>query len=183
MLRTYILLAFILVLFSCNKSEQENDGVNNVNSETNSEVFDPGTLALPSNFFKDFPPITYGMGFENVKTIILNHGGQPETAGNSELTWHGTFDGTIGTATVILDQSGILYGIVVNLSPLNEFQSLSENIISRLKEMYGEPLSKNEDGNHLALVWHNFEGVLIELIILKVPDDKTITVHWVKLGN
>lgn len=138
----------------------------------------------PSDFFRDFPAVGWGMSFEDARRAIEKAGARPVRARRrdvSELVWTGKFEGMDGRARVHFGERGSLYDVAVGVYAFERRGEVFDAWLRRLTGRHGKPAEESDDEISTSKVWRLRNGFVIELRSLKDPNSPVVDIHWVKL--
>lgn len=138
----------------------------------------------PSDFFRDFPAVSWGMSFADARRAIEKAGARPVRAHErdvSELVWTGKFEGMDGRARVYFGERGSLHDVVVGVYAFERRAEVFDAWLRRLTERHGKPAEESDNEVSTSKVWRLKNGFVIELRALKDPNSPVVDIHWVKL--
>lgn len=138
----------------------------------------------PSDFFPDFPAVSWGMSFADARRAIEKAGARPVRAHErdvSELVWTGKFEGMDGRARVYFGERGQLHDVAVGVYAFERRAEVFGAWLRRLTERHGKPSEESDNEISTSKVWRLKNGFVIELRSLKDPNSPVVDIHWVKL--
>lgn len=141
-------------------------------------------MLQPSDFFRDFPAVGWGMSFEDAKRAIEKTGARPvrvRLTDVSELVWTGKFEGMDGRARVHFGERGSLHDVVVGVYAFERRGQVFDAWLRRLTERHGKPSEESDNEVSTSKVWRLRNGFVIELRSLKDPNSPVVDIHWVKV--
>lgn len=141
-----------------------------------------GRMIEPSDLFRDFPEIGWGMSFREVKQAIEKTGAHPVGFKNyeTELAWDGTFNGMSGRGTVLFKEGGGVYEVAVIVYAMDKRKEVYEQLMKKIIERHGAANDGEDTSIATSKVWRLKNGFAIELRLLKDDNSPVIDVHWVK---
>ncbi|HEV7905405.1 MAG TPA: hypothetical protein VGO96_16310 [Pyrinomonadaceae bacterium] len=146
-------------------------------------TFDEEPMLQPSDLFKDFPEIKWGMSFQDVKRAIEKTGARPVRAtkdDETQLVWTGTFNGMEGRARVYFKEGAGAIDVVVGVYAYDKQKDVFEAWLKKLVEKHGAAKETSDNSISLSHVWRLKNGFVIELRSLKDTDSPVVDIHWVK---
>lgn len=138
----------------------------------------------PSDFFRDFPAVSWGMSFDDARRAIEQAGARPVRAHKadvSELVWTAKFEGMDGRARVHFGERGSLYDVAVGVYAFGRRGEVFDAWLRRLTERHGKPSEESDNEVSTSKVWRLRNGFVVELRSLKDPNSPVVDIHWVKL--
>ena len=145
---------------------------------------EPVTMLEPSDLFKDFPEIKWGMSFQDVKRAIEKTGARPVRAtkdDETQLVWVGTFNGMEGRARVYFEAGKGAIDVVVGVYAYDKQKEVFEAWLKKLNEKHGAAQETTDNSISISHVWRLKNGFVIELRSLKDINSPVVDVHWVKV--
>ena len=140
-------------------------------------------MLQPSDFFRDFPAVGWGMSFDDARRAIEKAGARPARARKtdaSELVWTGKFEGMDGRARVHFEGGG-LDDVAVGVYAFERRGEVFESWLRKLTERHGKASEESDNEVGTSKVWRLKNGFVIELRSLKDPNSPVVDIHWVKL--
>jgi hypothetical protein len=139
-------------------------------------------MIQPSDVFKDFPELRWGMSFEDAGKAIEKTGAHPvgRRGAKTELAWDGTFDGMSGRATVLFKEGSGAYEIAVIVHAFDKRKEVFERWVKLIVERHGAAKEAQDNSIDASRVWRLKDGVALELRLIKDDDSPVIDIHWVK---
>lgn len=144
---------------------------------------DEEPMVQPSDLFKDFPEIKWGMSFQDVKRAIEKTGARPVRAtkdDETQLVWTNTFNGMEGRARVYFKEGAGAIDVVVGVYAYEKQKEVFELWLKKLVEKHGASKEISDNSISLSHVWRLKNGFVIELRSLKDPQSAVVDIHWVK---
>ena len=144
---------------------------------------DEEQMLQPSDLFKDFPEIKWGMSFKDVKSAIEKTGARPVRAtkdDETQLVWTNTFNGMEGRARVYFKEDAGAIDVVVGVYAYDKQKEVFEAWLKKLVERHGASKEISDNSITLSHVWRLKNGFVIELRSLKDPNSPVVDIHWVK---
>jgi hypothetical protein len=144
---------------------------------------DEEPMLQPSDLFKDFPEIKWGMSFQDVKRAIEKTGARPVRAtkdDETQLVWVNTFNGMEGRARVYFKEGAGAVDVVVGVYAYDKQREVFEAWLKKLVEKHGATKEISDNSISLSHVWRLKNGFVIELRSLKDTDSPVVDIHWVK---
>ncbi|HEX8423237.1 MAG TPA: hypothetical protein VF634_07495, partial [Pyrinomonadaceae bacterium] len=144
---------------------------------------DGETMLQPADLFKDFPEISWGMSFQDVKRAIEKTGAHPVRAtkdDESQLVWVSTFNGLEGRARVYFKEGAGAIDVVVGVYAYDRQREVFGAWSKKLNEKHGAAQETTDDSISISHVWRLKNGFAIELRSLKDPQSPVVDIHWVK---
>jgi hypothetical protein len=141
-------------------------------------------MLQPSDFFRDFPAVTWGMSFADARRAIEKAGARPVRAHErdvSEMVWTGKFAGMDGRARVHFREGGGLDDVAVGVYAFEKRAEVFASWLRRLTERHGKAAEESDNETYTSKVWRLKNGFVIELRTLKDPNSPVVDIHWVKL--
>lgn len=141
-------------------------------------------MPQPSDFFRDFPAVTWGMSFADARRAIEKAGARPVRAHErdvSELVWTEKFEGMDGRARVHFKEGAGLDDVAVGVYAFEKRVEVFESWLRRLTERHGKPNEESDNEVSTSKVWRLKNGFVVELRSLKDPNSPVVDIHWVKL--
>lgn len=141
-------------------------------------------MLQPSDFFRDFPAVSWGMSFADARRALERAGARPVRAHErdvSEMVWTGKFEGMDGRARVHFDEDGGLDDVAVGVYAFGRRREIFESWLRRLTGRHGKPAEESDNEVSTSKVWRLKNGFVIELRSLKDPNSPVVEIHWVKL--
>ena len=141
-------------------------------------------MLQPSDFFRDFPAVSWGMSFSDARRAIERAGARPVRAHErdvSELVWTGKFEGMDGRARVHFKEGGGLDDVAVGVYAFERRGEIFASWLRRLTERHGKATEESDNETYTSKVWRLRNGFVIELRSLKDPNSPVVDIHWVKL--
>ncbi|HEX8472628.1 MAG TPA: hypothetical protein VF666_01215 [Pyrinomonadaceae bacterium] len=155
------------------------------------QVFDAGVLSEaladedemlePSDFFKEFPEIKWGMSYQDARKAIEKRGHRPIgfKGVETEVAWNGKFNEMEGRGTIILKEGAGVVQISVVVHAFEKKKDLFEAWQKRLTEKYGA--AKDEDTSVAdEKLWRLKNGFVILIRSLKEAESPVVVIQWVK---
>lgn len=145
---------------------------------------DGATILQPSDLFKDFPEIKWGMSFPDVKRAIEKTGARPVRAtkdDETQLVWVNTFNGMEGRARVYFGKGAGAIDVVVGVYAYDKQKEVFEAWLKRLNEKHGAAQETTDNTISISHVWRLKNGFVIELRSLKDINSPVVDIHWVKV--
>jgi hypothetical protein len=142
------------------------------------------TMLQPSDLFKDFPDIKWGMSFQEVKRAIEKTGARPVRASKDderELVWLSTFNGFDGRARVYFKEGAGAIDVVVGVYAYDKQKEVFEAWLKKLNEKHGAAQETTDNSIYISHVWRLKNGFVIELRSLKDVNSPVVDIHWVKV--
>lgn len=146
-------------------------------------TFDEKPMLQPSDLFKDFPEIKWGMSFQDVRRAIEKTGARPVQASRDderELVWLNTFNGMSGRARVYFREGAGAFDVVVGVYAYDKQKAVFEAWLKKLTEKHGAAKEISDNSIYLSHVWRLKNGFVIELRSLKDADSPVVDIHWVR---
>jgi hypothetical protein len=146
-------------------------------------ITDEEPMLQPSDLFKDFPEIKWGMSFQDVKRAIEKTGARPVRAtkdDETQLVWTNTFNGMEGRARVFFKEGAGAIDVVVGVYAYEKQKEVFEAWLKKLVEKHGAAKETSDDSISLSHVWRLKNGFVIELRSLKDSNSPVVDIHWVK---
>jgi hypothetical protein len=147
-------------------------------------VVDEEPMLQPSDLFKDFPEIKWGMSFKDVKSAIEKTGARPVRAtkdDETQLVWTNTFNGLEGRARVYFKEGAGAIDVVVGVYAYEKQKEVFDAWLKKLNEKHGASKEISDNSISLSHVWRLKNGFVIELRSLKDPESPVVDIHWVKV--
>jgi hypothetical protein len=141
-------------------------------------------MLQPSDLFKDFPEIKWGMGFQDVKRAIEKTGARPVRAtkdDETQLVWTGTFNSLEGRARVYFEKEAGAIDVVVGVYAYDKQKEVFETWLKKLTEKHGAAKETSDNSISVSHVWRLKNGFVIELRSLKDVNSPVVDIHWVKV--
>jgi hypothetical protein len=138
----------------------------------------------PADLFKEFPPIKWGMSFQEVKKAIEKTGARPVRASKAdecELVWMSVFNGMEGRARVYFKEGAGAIDVVVGVYAYEKQKEVFESWLKKLNEKHGAAQETLDNEIYISHVWRLKNGFVIELRSLKDPNSPVVDIHWVKV--
>lgn len=145
---------------------------------------DEEPMIQPSDLFKDFPEIKWGMSFQDVKRAIEKTGARPVRAtkdDETQLVWTSTFNGMEGRARVYFEKGAGAIDVVVGVYAYDKQKEVFEAWLKKLNEKHGAAKETSDNSIYLSHVWRLKNGFVIELRSLKDTQSPVVDIHWVKV--
>ncbi|HEV2705479.1 MAG TPA: hypothetical protein VGV59_06115 [Pyrinomonadaceae bacterium] len=142
-----------------------------------------GGMLEPSELFKDFPQIKWGMSFRDVKQAIEKTGAHPVRPlkdAETELVWLGTFDGIRGRASARFTEGAGLTEVVVGVFPEGRQGEVFAAWLKKLVERQGAAQEEEDNSVAVSKVWRLKNRFAVELRSVKDDESPIVDVHWVK---
>jgi hypothetical protein len=146
-------------------------------------ITDAEPMLQPSDLFKDFPEIKWGMSFQDVKRAIEKTGARPVRAtkdDETQLVWTNTFNGMEGRARVFFKEGAGAIDVVVGVYAYEKQKEVFEAWLKKLVEKHGAAKETSDNSISLSHVWRLKNGFVIELRSLKDSNSPVVDIHWVK---
>lgn len=146
-------------------------------------IVDEEPMLQPSDLFKDFPDIKWGMSFQDVKRAIEKTGARPVRASKddeTQLVWVNTFNGMEGRARVYFKEGAGAIDVVVGVYAYDKQKEVFEAWLKKLIEKHGAAKETLDSSISISHVWRLKNGFVIELRSLKDTDSPVVDIHWVK---
>lgn len=140
-------------------------------------------MLQPSDFFRDFPAVAWGMSFADARRAIERAGARPVRAHErdaTELVWAGKFDGMDGRARVHFGEGGGLDDVAVGVYAFERRGEVFASWVRRLTERHGKPAEESDNETYTSKVWRLKSGFVIEVRSLKDPNSPVVDIHWAK---
>jgi hypothetical protein len=144
---------------------------------------DDEPMLQPSDLFKDFPEIKWGMSFQDVKRAIEKTGARAVRAtkdDETQLVWVSTFNGMDGRARVYFEK-GAAIDVVVGVYAYDKQKAVFDEWLKKLNEKHGASKEVSDDTISISHVWRLKNGFVIELRSLKDTESPVVDIHWVKV--
>jgi hypothetical protein len=144
---------------------------------------DEEAMLQPSDLFKDFPEIKWGMSFLDVKRAIEKTGARAVRAtkdDETQLVWTSTFNGLEGRARVYFKEGAGAIDVVVGVYAYDKQKAIFDEWLKKLNEKHGASKEITDNSISLSHVWRLKNGFVIELRSLKDVNSPVVDVHWVK---
>jgi hypothetical protein len=138
----------------------------------------------PSDLFRGFPAVAWGMSFADARRAIEKAGARPVRAHErdvSELVWTGKFEGMDGRARVHFKEGGGLDDVAVGVYAFERRGEVFDAWLRRLTGRHGKAAEESDNETYTSKVWRLGDGFVIELRSLKDPNSPVVDIHWVKL--
>lgn len=142
------------------------------------------TMLQPSDLFKDFPEIKWGMSFQDVKRAIEKTGARPVRAtkdDETQLVWTSTFNGLEGRARVYFKEGAGAVDVVVGVYAYDKQKEVFAAWLKKLNEKHGAAQETTDDSVSISHVWRLKNEFVIELRSLKDINSPVVDIHWVKI--
>lgn len=177
--RTFMSFFVLLVTFSF--AVRSGSALTNEWSRRNRGLPNQEAMLQPSDLFRNFPQIKWGMSFAEAKSAIEQAGVRPVGLGNdkTELAWDGKFDGLSGRGTVLFKEGAGVYEIAVIAYAMEKQQEVFLAWQKKVTERHG-PAKEAEDNIAISNVWKLKDGFVIELRSIKDVNSPVIDIHWVR---
>ena len=135
----------------------------------------------PSDFFKDFPAVKFGMSFADAKKAVAAAGAVPlgSEQRQTELTWDGKFNDMSGRATLLFKDGVGLWEIAVVLNAMDKRREVFDAWSKKISDKVGTP-AHAESMDHISRKWDLADKVEIELRLIKDDESPVVDIHWVK---
>ena len=137
----------------------------------------------PSDLFKEFPEIKWGMTSQEVRKAIERTGSRParQTKGDEpELVWWSTFNGMEGRARVYFKEGAGAVDLVVGVYAYEKQKEVFEAWLQKLNERHGAAQETSDNSIYISHVWRLKNNFVIELRSLKDINSPVVDIHWVK---
>lgn len=147
-------------------------------------VVDEVAMLQPSDLFKDFPAIKWGMSFKDVKAAIEKTGARAVRAtkdDETQLVWTSTFNGMEGRARVYFKEGAGAIDVVVGVYAYDKQKDVFDEWLKKLNERHGAATEISDNSISLSHVWRLKNGFVIELRSLKDVNSPVVDIHWVKV--
>jgi hypothetical protein len=137
----------------------------------------------PSDIFKDFPALRWGMSIKEVGDAVKKAGANPlvSRSDKNQLTWDGKFGGMDGRATVICEKGSGVRQMGVIVHAFEKQRELFEQLSRKISERHGDAKEVSDTSVDTSKVWRLKDGFVIELRLIKDDDSPVIDIHWVKV--
>ena len=144
---------------------------------------DESPMLQPSDFFRDFPELKWGMSFQDAKRAIEKTGARPVRAfkdDETELVWTATFEGMSGRARIHFKEGGGADDIAVGVYAYEKQRDVFEAWLKKLTARHGAAKEGSDNSILVSKVWRLKNGFVIELRSLKDVNSPVVDIHWVK---
>lgn len=136
----------------------------------------------PSDIFRNFPELTWGMSFKDAKKAIEKTGVTPVgfKGYETELAWDAEFNGMRGRGGIHFKEGAGLSDIVVGVYAFEKQKDVFEAWQKKIAERHGASKEVSDTEVSISHVWRLKNKFVIELRSLKDVNSPVVDVHWVK---
>jgi hypothetical protein len=142
--------------------------------------FDEEPVLQPSELFRVFPKIEWGMSFEDARKAIEKSGAHPVRAfkdAETELVWIGKFNGMEGRGAVHFKEGAGLDEILVGVYAFDKQKELFAEWLKKLTAKHGPAKEELDNEILVSKVWRLKNGFVIELRLLKDVNSPVVDIH------
>lgn len=137
----------------------------------------------PSELFRDFPRLAWGMKFQDAWGALEKGGARPVRGfrdAETEIRWEGTFGGMRGRGGAHFREGAGLDEIVVGVYAFERQRAVFEEWLKKLTERHGAPAESQDTSILVSKVWRLKGGFAVELRSLKDSESPVVDIHWVR---
>ncbi|HEX9962170.1 MAG TPA: hypothetical protein VGB00_14640 [Pyrinomonadaceae bacterium] len=140
-------------------------------------------MTQPTNFFRSFPEIKWGMSAEKAKAAIEKTGKRAARPVETQLTWFDAFDRTDGRGVFVFSNENSLEAVIVQLYYSEKGKQMYESWLKKLSEKHGEAKEEKLSDDVTLRRWNFKNGFFLELRLVKGEgENRYMTdIHWERI--